>query len=99
MSQPDRPPIDFGGHRSSGIAAIAYPKLRAALRFEPRPVRIYDPIQQLAILDEDVLERFGVDTIELGRGFAMDESDWAEWPLPDGTPALHAERGPCRTRA
>ena len=85
--QPDRPPIDFGGHRSSGIAAIAYPKLRAALGLEPRPIRVYDPIQQLAILDDDVLERFGVDTIELGRGFALDETDWAEWPLPDGTPA------------
>ena len=25
--EPDRPPIDFGGHRSSGIAAIAYVKV------------------------------------------------------------------------
>ena len=26
--EPDRVPIDLSGHRSSGIAAIAYPKLR-----------------------------------------------------------------------
>ncbi|HEO71189.1 MAG TPA: methyltransferase [Candidatus Hydrogenedentes bacterium] len=86
--EPDRVPIDLSGHRSSGIAAIAYPKLRAHLRLEPKPVRVYDPVQQLAIVDEDVLERFGVDTIELGRAFALDDKDWAEWVLPDGTPCL-----------
>jgi uroporphyrinogen decarboxylase len=84
--EPDRIPIDLSGHRSSGIAAIAYPKLRECLGLPPRPIRVYDPIQQLAIVDEDVLDRFGVDTIELGRGFALDEADWADWTLPDGTP-------------
>ena len=83
--QPDRVPIDFGGHRSSGIAAMAYRKLRAALGLPVRPIRVYDPIQQLAIIDEDVLDRFGVDVIELGRGFALDERDWANWTLPDGS--------------
>ncbi len=82
----DKVPIDFGGHRSSGIAAIAYPKLRQALGLPPRTVRVYDPIQQLAIIDDDVLDRFQVDTIELGRGFALDDTDWADWTLPDGTP-------------
>jgi len=84
--QPDRVPIDFGGHRSSGIAAIAYAKLRDALGLEKRPVRVYDPIQQLAIVDEDVLDRFDVDTIELGRGFATEDEHWTDWTLPDGTP-------------
>ena len=83
--QPDRVPVDFGGHRSSGIAAIAYGKLRKALGLEPRPIRVYDPIQQLAIIDEDVLGRFGVDTIELGRGFAHQDEHWADWTLPDGS--------------
>lgn len=84
--QPDRVPIDLGGHRSSGIAAIAYPKLREHLGLPERPVRVYDLIQQLAAIDEDVLDRFGVDTIELGRGFALDDTSWADWELPDGTP-------------
>jgi uroporphyrinogen decarboxylase len=86
--QPDRVPIDFGGHRSSGIAATFYPRLRRALGLEPRPVRVYDPTQQLAIIDEDVLDCLGVDTIELGRGLALREQDWAGWVLPDGTPCL-----------
>ena len=84
--QPDRVPIDLSGHRSSGIAAIAYRKLRAALGLPERTIRVYDPVQQLAIVDEDVLQRFGVDTIEMGRGFALEDEDWADWMLPDGTP-------------
>jgi uroporphyrinogen decarboxylase len=84
--QPDKVAIDFGGHRSSGIAAMAYPKLRKALGLGPRPIRVYDPLQQLAILDDDVLDRFQVDTIELGRGFAIEADCWADWTLPDGTP-------------
>jgi uroporphyrinogen decarboxylase len=83
---PDRVPIDLSGHRSSGIAAIAYRKLRAALGLPDRPIRVYDPVQQLAIVDEDVLDRFGVDTIELGRGFALEDEHWADWTLPDGSP-------------
>ncbi len=84
--EPDRVPIDFSGHRSSGISAIAYSKLRRFLGLEPGPVRVYDPIQQLAIVDEDILDRFGVDTIELGRAFALDDDSWADWVLPDGAP-------------
>jgi uroporphyrinogen decarboxylase len=84
--QPDRVPVDFGGHRSSGIAAIAYAKFRRALGLPQRPIRVYDPIQQLAIVDEDVLDRLGIDTIELGRGFAQGDEHWAAWTLPDGTP-------------
>ncbi|MEO2047464.1 MAG: uroporphyrinogen decarboxylase family protein [Pirellulales bacterium] len=83
--QPDQIPVDLSGHRSSGIAAIAYAKLRDHLGLEKKPIRVYDVQQQLAIVDDDVLERFGVDTIELGRGFALNDSDWRDWVLPDGT--------------
>ena len=84
--QPDGVPIDFSGHRSSGIAAIAYAKLRKHLGLPAKPIRVYDPVQQLAIVDADVLNMFGADTIELGRAFALADADWADWVLPDGTP-------------
>ena len=83
---PDTVPIDFSGHRSSGIAAIAYARLRDHLALPKRTIRVYDPVQQLAIVDDDVLDRFGIDTIELGRAFALDDYDWADWTLPGGTP-------------
>lgn len=84
--EPDRVPICFSGHRSSGIMAIAYARLRDYLGLPKRPIRVYDPIQQLAIVDDDVLDLFGVDTIELGRAFALEDKWWADWVLPDGTP-------------
>ncbi|MBI5094058.1 MAG: methyltransferase [Candidatus Hydrogenedentes bacterium] len=84
--EPDRVAVDFSGHRSSGISAIAYGRLREFIGLPPRTIRVYDPVQQLAIVDDDVLDRFGVDTIELGRAFALDDRDWADWTLPDGTP-------------
>ncbi len=84
--EPDRVPVDFGGHRSSGIMAIAYNKLKQYLGITSGDIYVYDFVQQLAIVEPPVLERFGVDTLELGRGFAHDPSDWRDWVLPDGTP-------------
>lgn len=82
----DRPPVDLSGHRSSGIAAVAYARLRRHLGLPERPIRVYDMVQQLAVVDEDVLDLFGVDTIEMGRGFCDRNEDWKDWVLPDGTP-------------
>ena len=84
--EPDRVPIDFGGHRSSGIMAIAYRKLKDYLGINSGDIYVYDFIQQLAIVEPPVLDRFGVDTLELGRGFVLEAEDWRDWVLPDGTP-------------
>ncbi len=84
--EPDRVPIDLGGHRSSGIMAIAYARLKKHLGIRSGDIYVYDVIQQLAIIEKPILDRFGVDTIELGRGFARHDSDWRDWVLPDGTP-------------
>ena len=83
--QPDRVPIDFGGHRSSGIAAIAYAKLKRALGITKGDVYVYDMVQQLAIIEPEVLDALGVDVIEMGRGFMLEDKDWKPWVLPDGT--------------
>jgi uroporphyrinogen decarboxylase len=85
FQEPDRIPVDLGGHRSSGIAAIALHNLRNHLGLPDKPVRVYDMVQQLGIIDEDILDLFGVDTIEMGRGFLLDDKDWKPWVLPDGT--------------
>jgi len=83
--EPDRVPIDFGGHRSSGIAAIAYARLKKALGITTGDVYVYDMVQQLAIVEPEVLDALGIDVIELGRGFMLDQADWKPWVLPDGT--------------
>ena len=82
----DRVPIDFGGHRSSGIAAIAYARLKKALGVKTGGIYVYDMIQQLAIVEPEILDITGSDVIELGRAFMLAEEDWKDWILPDGTP-------------
>ena len=49
---------------------MAYARLRRHLSLAERPIRVYDLIQQLAVIDDDVLDLLQVDTIELGRAFA-----------------------------
>ncbi len=83
--EPDRIPVDLGGHRSSGIAAITLHQLRKYLGLPEKPVRVYDMVQQLGIIDGDILDLFGVDTIEMGRGFLLEDKAWKPWVLPDGT--------------
>jgi len=86
--QPDRAPIDFGGHRSSGIMAIAYNRLKKYLGIDSGDIYVYDMMQQLAVIEPPILDLFGVDTIELGRAFMFmtDDAHWKAWTLPDGTP-------------
>lgn len=56
---PDRVPIDLGGFQT-GIHRKAYADLLAHLGIEDE-IMILDPVQQLAVPCEQVLERFGVD--------------------------------------
>jgi uroporphyrinogen decarboxylase len=93
----DRIPIDFGGHRSSGISAIAYAKLKKQLGVTTGDIYVYDMIQQLAIVEPPVADALGADVIELGRAFLTREDDWKPWVLPDGTPCkipvyIHVEK-------
>ena len=84
--QPDRTPIDFNGHRSSGIMAQAYVRLRKALGLPPSKLYVYDFIQQLALVEDDVLNLIGADVVEVGHNYFQCEDYWADWNLPDGTP-------------
>jgi len=80
----DRPPIDFGGMRSTGIMAMAYNRLKAHLSLEEETL-VYDVVQQLAQPSDAVLDLFRVDVVDLGRGFLARPEDWHDWTLPDGS--------------
>jgi len=62
---PDRMPIDLGVHFSTGISAFAYKRLREYLGLESDIIDLPDPVQMLARVDNDILERFHCDTILL----------------------------------
>lgn len=83
--QPDRVPIDCGGHRSSNFSVEAYKNLRQYLGLESKPLYLYDVVQQLVIPDEDILEMFGIDVVDFARGAKEDASLWKDWEQNDGT--------------
>lgn len=84
--EPDHIALDFGSHRSSGISAIAYGRLKKELEISSGAIYVYDLVQQLAIIEPPVLDWAGSDVIELGRAYMMDDEDWQDWELPDGSP-------------
>ena len=58
-------PIDMGSHFSTGISAFAYWELREYLGLSTDNISIADPVQFLARIDDDILERFHSDCILL----------------------------------
>ncbi len=59
----DRVPIDLGGTVVTSIAISTYAALRDYLGLPNKPVRTLETVQQIAWMDEDILERLGVDVI------------------------------------
>ena len=59
--EPDRVPFDLGGTVVTGIQIRAYRRLRDYLGLPQREIVIIDMLQQLAQVDDDVMERLGVD--------------------------------------
>jgi uroporphyrinogen decarboxylase len=97
--QPDRVPVDLGSTPSTGISAIAYGNLKTHLGMAHGATRVYDVVQQLAQPEEEVLHRFRVDVVDIGRAFNTDESAWNPTVLADGQAAqypawFHPERQP-----
>ncbi len=86
---PDKVPIDLGATPSSGISAIAYSNLKNYLGMSHLPVQIYDVVQQLAQPDMSILDKFGVDVLDIGREFNNKPSDWKPTMLANDAPAFY----------
>lgn len=88
--EPDRVPIDLDGMAASGIAAMAYNGLKRHLDVQDNPTYVWDPMQLLAVPDESIVGRFAIDTAPVRMpipGLDLEESEWEEWTLPDGSKA------------
>ena len=80
--EPDRVPIDLGGTTDSTIMAVGYPALRKHLGLEPSVTRVSDVCQHTALIENDVRQALGVDTMPV-----FDEPiAWRQDTLPDGSP-------------
>ena len=78
-------PIDLGSNPSSGISAMGYNKLKKALGIEGGHTRIFDVVQQLAIVEDEVIDALGVDVLDIGRVFNTADGDWYETTMLDGS--------------
>jgi uroporphyrinogen decarboxylase len=87
--QPGVVPVDLGATPSSGISAIAYSNLLRHIKLTDLPVLIYDVVQQLAQPDQMILDRFGVDVIDIGRTFNELPTDWYPITMANGDKAMY----------
>jgi len=80
----DRLPVDLGGMRSTGIMAVAYARLKKYLGIQSGDTYVFDTGQQLALVEDPVRHKFGLDVVIVDGGFV---DGWRDYILPDGTPA------------
>jgi uroporphyrinogen decarboxylase len=81
--EPDILPVDLGATPSSGISAAAYHQLKEHLNMGGH-TRVYDVVQQLAQPEAEILDRFGIDAVDIGRTFNDRDEDWYDIELPYG---------------
>ncbi len=86
-NEPDRVPVDLGATPSSGVSAIAYGNLIGYMGLKDKRNWVYDVVQQVAQPSDEVLDRFRIDTVDLGRTFNTKDSDWYDYTLPNGATA------------
>ena len=87
--EPDRVPVDLGSTPSSNISAIAYGRLKRHLGRTGGHTRVYDVVQQLAQPEEDILDGFSIDVVDVGRAFNDGDDDWHDVTLADGSTAQY----------
>lgn len=84
--EPDGVAVDLGATPSSGISAIAYHNLKQHLGLNQGHTRVYDVVQQLAQPEDELLDLYRIDAIDIGRAFNDRDEDWYDLDLPGGTP-------------
>jgi hypothetical protein len=80
--QPDRIPIDFGGTMVTGVHASCVAELRDHYGLEKRPVRVHEPFQMLAVLDDDLQDAMGLDVVGVfarNTMFGFPVGTWKSW--------------------
>lgn len=92
--EPDRVSIDLGSTPVTGISASTLTKLRKVLKLKECLVKVHEPYQMLGEVEEDLIERLGIDTIGLQFPvtiFGFKNENWQPWKMFDGTVALVSE--------
>jgi hypothetical protein len=92
--EPDRVPVDLGSSLVTGIQASAYARLKHALGITEGEIRVYEPFQMLAEVEEPVRRALGVDVYGIMLPitiFGYKNENWKPFRLFDGTEVLVSE--------
>ena len=89
----DRVPVDLGSSRATGIMVSAYDRLKKYIGIKNSKNQVYDMKQMLAVVEESLREKLGVDVVGLHRnrkGYSSYpvnpySEEWKDWKLFDGT--------------
>ncbi len=87
----DRIPLDLGSTLVTGIQASIYAKLKNALGISKGLVKVYDPFQMLAEVEDEVKQLLGVDTYGIQLPvtlFGYKNENWKKFRMFDGTEVL-----------
>src|SRR3989304_2909259 len=87
----DRIPIDFGSTPVTGIHASVVAALREHYGLERRPVKVHEPYQMLALIEDDLQQALGIDTegvFARDTLFGFPNEDWRPWRTPWGQELL-----------
>ena len=93
--EPDRIPIDFGSTPVTGIHASVVAALREHYGLERRPVKVHEPYQMLALVEDDLQQALGIDTdgvFARDTLFGFPNEGWRPWRTPWGQELLVSEQ-------
>jgi hypothetical protein len=91
---PGKVVVDMGSTSITGINANALAGLRDALGLEKRPVKVYEPLQLLGMVEDDLRQALGLCVAEVTNNytiFGYENKNWKPWKLPTGLEVLVGE--------
>lgn len=88
-NEPEKVPVDLGSTPSSGISAIAYSRMIKYIGMDHLPVQIYDVVQQLAQVHNELIDLFGIDVLDIGRTFNNEDEHWKPATHVNGVNAFY----------
>lgn len=87
--QPDKVPVDIGAAHNTGISACALARVREALGLPKKDIPIYETMQMLGEVDDDVRRLLGGDVVGLNNYYDFLGVPFAGerqlFVMPDGT--------------
>ncbi len=87
FEEADRPAIDLGATRMTGMSAWTYQALKQALGIEGGTTRVYDLFQMLTEVEEPVLDALGCDFVMVPSDvlqYGLSRDGWKDFTFWDG---------------